>query len=184
MANYINCIEKISGAYKTGIYAIANSDTKAIQIGNSTNPEFYVTGKGVLNATNATITGTINADTGKIGGTNGFTIDSKKIYTGSKSTSTSNTNGLYLGTDGISLGKGFKVDNQGNVNITQGSINIGNDNFIVSTSGNVYFKGNIQAYYSGSDYTGVDSSTISIQGVSGYTNVKVVKGLIVGIKSS
>ena len=53
-------IEKISGDYKTGIYPIANSNSYAIQVGVSTNPEFTVDGKGQVKASNIEITGRDN----------------------------------------------------------------------------------------------------------------------------
>lgn len=74
------------------------------------------------------IRGTIKADAGYIGGSNGFTIQSGKLYAG-KSTLNSSANGVYIGTDGISLGSGFKVDSGGNLTATSGtfgSLNVRN----------------------------------------------------------
>ena len=48
--------------------------------------------------------GTIEADSGHLGGTNGWTIASGKIYSGGKSEYGSATSGVYLGTDGIDVG--------------------------------------------------------------------------------
>lgn len=67
-----------------------------------------------------TIRGTIKADAGYIGGTNGFTIQGGKLFAG-KSSLNSNANGVYIGTDGISLGSGFKVDSGGNLTANRGS---------------------------------------------------------------
>lgn len=66
-------------------YVALNTDVninEAIWAGNvtSTKAPFRVTRTGALTATNATITGTINADKGYIGGTSGWTIDTNKIY--------------------------------------------------------------------------------------------------------
>lgn len=71
----------------------------------------------------ATITGTINANKGKIGGANGFTIEANKMYSG-KSSLSSSTNGVYVGTDGIALGSNnkFKVTNAGAITAVSGSI--------------------------------------------------------------
>ena len=66
------------------------------------------------------IKGDIEADTGHIGGTNGFTIQSGKLYSG-KSSFSSSANGVYIGTDGISLGSGFSVSNGGNLTASSGS---------------------------------------------------------------
>ena len=67
-----------------------------------------------------TIKGTIRADAGYIGGQNGFTIQSGKLYAG-KSSYSSNASGVYVGTDGISLGSGFKVDSSGNLTANRGT---------------------------------------------------------------
>lgn len=66
------------------------------------------------------IKGDIEADTGHIGGTNGFTIQSGKLYSG-KSSYNSSTAGVYIGTDGISLGSGFKVSSSGSLTATSGT---------------------------------------------------------------
>lgn len=66
------------------------------------------------------IKGTIKADAGYIGGSNGFTIQSGRLYAG-KSTLNSSANGVYIGTDGISLGSGFKVTSGGNLTASSGS---------------------------------------------------------------
>ena len=66
------------------------------------------------------IKGDIEAVTGHIGGTNGFTIQSGKLYSG-KSSFSSTANGVYIGTDGISLGSGFSVSSSGNLKATSGT---------------------------------------------------------------
>ena len=66
------------------------------------------------------IKGDIEAVTGHIGGTNGFTIQSGKLYSG-KSSLNSSANGVYIGTDGISLGSGFSVTSGGNLTASSGS---------------------------------------------------------------
>lgn len=66
------------------------------------------------------IKGDIEADTGHIGGTNGFTIQSGKLYSG-KSSFSSTANGVYIGTDGISLGSGFSVSSGGSLKATSGT---------------------------------------------------------------
>lgn len=53
-------------------------------------------------AGNLTITGRIQATSGYIGGSTGWTIDSNCIYNG-KPTLASTANGIYIGTDGISI---------------------------------------------------------------------------------
>lgn len=84
--------------------------------------------------------GTVYANVGRIGCTfdsdgkpqGGFTIESNAIYYGSNKLGSSAANGgVYIGTDGISLGKNgeFKVDSSGNLTATNGSF-----------SGTVYAK--------------------------------------------
>lgn len=66
------------------------------------------------------IKGDIEAQTGHIGGDNGFTIQSGKLYSG-KSSYGGTGNGVYIGTDGISLGSGFSVSTSGSLTATRGS---------------------------------------------------------------
>lgn len=73
-------------------------------------------GKGNFKVTDA---GALTAKTGYIGnGSNGFTIGNTAIYNGMTSLSDTSHDGIYVGTDGIALGKGaFKVSNDGTGNI-------------------------------------------------------------------
>ena len=70
---------------------------------------------------NLEITGKVTATSGYIGGSSGFSIDSTKIYNG-KSTLNGTASGVYIGTNGISVGAyvggtadgtGFKVTSGG-----------------------------------------------------------------------
>ena len=120
--------------------------TKGNSTATITSNEFYVRGDGYLKATNAKITGTITADTGKIGGSSGFTIASGKIYSGSKSTSTANSSGVYIGTDAIALGTNnkFIVNNSGYLISTSGSIagwDISDASIYKHDSANTYYVG-------------------------------------------
>lgn len=105
-----------------------------------------VLGKGKFKVTNE---GALSAKSGTVGG---FTIGANALYNGSKSSINADTNGVYLGTDGISLGRGtFKVTDAGKVtasdiSITGGSIMIKNGNdivFKVNESGDAYFSGSV-----------------------------------------
>ena len=60
---------------------------------NNGNGTFHVDKNGNLVANSATVKGEIKADTGYIGGSNGFTIKAGKIYSGSKDSFSSN-NGI------------------------------------------------------------------------------------------
>lgn len=73
-----------------------------------------------FDSTGLHIKGDIEAVTGHIGGSGGFTIQSGKLYSG-KSSYSSSANGVYIGTDGISLGSGFKVSSGGSLTATSGS---------------------------------------------------------------
>lgn len=66
------------------------------------------------------IRGDIEADTGHIGGENGFVIQGGKLYSG-KPTFSSTADGVYIGTDGISLGSGFSVSSGGYLTATSGT---------------------------------------------------------------
>lgn len=59
--------------------------------------------KGTLKAANGDFTGKITATSGYIGGTDGWTIESTYIYNGKPSYG-SNVKGVYIGTNGISIG--------------------------------------------------------------------------------
>lgn len=115
----------------------ANSSGNFVSLGNGTNANqdvlvvrtgpsgsyvypFYVRADGTLVATKATITGTITTSSGNIGG---FTIDTSKLYNGMTSLGDTSHDGVYVGTDGIALGKGkFKVTNAGALTATSGNI--------------------------------------------------------------
>lgn len=72
----------------------------------------------------ATIKGIIKATSGEIGG---FTIGSSALYNNISSMSGSQTNGVYIGTDGIKLGQNFQVDRAGNLTI-KGTLSVGGEN--------------------------------------------------------
>lgn len=83
---------------------------------------------GTITAKNVDLTGKITASSGEIGG---FTIGTSAIYSGYRSSFTSSSSGIYIGTDGLSIGanssKQFKVTADGEVTIlgTGGSITLG-----------------------------------------------------------
>ena len=107
---------------------------------------------------NVSITGEINADTGRIAG---FTIGKdgtrKYIYSGLNSMSAIGT-GIYLGTDGINLGGKFTVDTAGKMtttsatiggwNVTASGLNHGNTYINAGSGGGSIYSGS----YSGGSY--------------------------------
>lgn len=112
----------------TGGYVALNAPSNAtstsvlIQAGtsnSSANTKFKVTADGTVTATNANITGTINANTGKIGD---FSINSSgQLYTNNKSAADTGT-GVLLSKDIIALGTNFKVTNSGVITAKSGTI--------------------------------------------------------------
>ena len=126
-----------------------------------------------VNANGLKVEGEIRATSGYIGDANsGFEISASNIHNGMTAFNDTAHNGVYVGTDGIALGKGkFKVDSAGNVtasslNISGGTINIGNK-FIVDAEGNLTatngtFSGNV--YASNIQYTARDGVGGSFSG--------------------
>lgn len=82
---------------------------------------------------NLEITGKITATSGYIGGANGFTITSNKLYNG-KDTLNGTANGVYIGTNGIAVGAfdGGKADATG-FRVSSGGV--------VTTGGIKFFTG-------------------------------------------
>lgn len=90
---------------------------------NNGNGTFHVDSNGNLTATSADVKGTIKADAGYIGGENGFVITTGKLYSG-KDSFDSDTAGIYIGTNGIALGKKnvFTVNANGEITAISGHI--------------------------------------------------------------
>lgn len=89
---------------------------------------------GIDGAGNVEIKGKVTATSGYIGTVaNGFSIDASSISNGMTSLSDTTHDGVYVGTNGIALGKGkFKVTSAGSLTATSGTIagfNIGTDTF-------------------------------------------------------
>lgn len=131
-----------------------------------------------VTASGLEVKGKITATSGFIGnGSNGFTISNTAIYNNISSFGGSQSAGVYIGTNGIQLGQGFKVNSSGAVTassltVTGGSINIANK-FKVDSNGNLTassgtFEGNVYAKnikYGGSSGTfsgsGITAGSIS-----------------------
>lgn len=140
-----------SGGKIVAVKLSADPTGSALQIGAdninlSANDVFNIMSGGTLNLTgksiaisstnfSVTTAGAITAKSGTIGG---FNIDTSKLYNGVTSISDVSHDGVYVGTDGIALGKGkFKVTNSGAVTIKSGSIDLGSGAFTVSSAGAV-----------------------------------------------
>lgn len=119
---------------------------------------WYANGKQVMrvDADGATIDGKITAREGYIGsGSSGFAIKATALYNGMTSLNDTAHNGVYIGTDGIAIGKGaFKVTAAGNVSANNmsltGTLNIGGTNI----SAAVLRQGAQSAYSNGGYWTG------------------------------
>lgn len=123
-----------------------------------------------FNSSGLHIRGDIEAVTGHIGGSGGFTIQSGKLYSG-KSSYSSSANGVYIGTDGISLGSGFKVSNGGSLTATSGtfgSLSVSNGNTRGSYYGNLNGCGGSVSSglsYGGGSYGSLGSLDSGLRGV-------------------
>ena len=120
-----------------------NDDQEYFINPNYNNGSWYIyLPKFRVDDTSAYFSGTLQAPGGNIGG---FTISTSAIYK-SKTSYSSSTSGVYIGTDGIGLGAGtFYVTSAGavtasNVKITGGSIALGtstNQNYLSLTSSRI-----------------------------------------------
>lgn len=149
-----------------------------------TSSGFYLYAKGsevfAATETGVSIKGRITAESGFIGdGENGFTITDNALYNGLTSLSGTD-DGVYIGTDGISLGGGkFKVDSSGNLSATSGTftgsvyankIQVGDDAGYITGSQigtNTITGGGGSGGYASSN---IASSTISTADTSSYIN--------------
>lgn len=97
---------------------------------------------------NLNVKGAIYADIGYIGGESGFTIAASKLYSNSHSAYNTAKDGVYIGTDYISLGNGgvtyFSSDGTGKI----GSFNI-RDSYIANKTTSL--AGNVDSVYVGID---------------------------------
>lgn len=145
---------------ENGIYL----GTDGIALG--ANSTFKVDSFGNLIAVSATVIGKVTANEGYIGGTNGFIIQAKKMYSGKTSISDGNA-GIYLGTDGIALGANnvFNVTNGGVLTATSGHIGGANitNNAIRSDNGNWSINSDGTATFKNVNITG-NSSSLNIGG--------------------
>lgn len=109
-------VDKVNGSSSDSFSWVMNSNT--FDIKNNGNSVLKVTSSG------AEINGKVTATSGYIGSASqGFVIDSDDIHNGMTSLSDTTNNGIYIGTDGIALGKGnFKVTNAGAITAKSGNI--------------------------------------------------------------
>lgn len=109
-----------------GIYAQAGLQIN-METGAMTAKNFAIDDEGnAYFRGNGTFEGTITANEGHIGGTEGFVIKAGKLYSGMENfpeqpSSVSRDKNVYIGTDGIALGSGnFRVDSNGKLYANSG----------------------------------------------------------------
>lgn len=177
---------------KTGMHDNADSYAYAFWAGNATpaSAGFSVTHAGVLHATGATISGDITATSGSFSGTvtatqgaiGDFTLKNGSLYTNNKSTISTDVAGVYIGSDGIALGKNnvFKVTNAGAVTMSNATINGGSItiykngvvNFQVTSTGVLTAnEGTFKGSLNGANITG---ATGTFSGTLGATTVSAI----------
>ena len=137
-----------------------NDDQEYFINPNYNNGSWYIyLPKFRVDDTSAYFSGTLQAPGGNIGG---FTISTSAIYK-TKTSYSSSTAGVYIGTDGIGLGAGtFYVTSAGavtasNVKITGGSIALGssnNQNYLSMTSSRILF-GIMNQVYTQINWSGI-----------------------------
>lgn len=111
IGNSSNGFEITATAIRNGMTSLTDTTHNGIYIGTNG----IALGKGKFKVTSS---GVITATSGTIGG---FTITATSLYNGMTSFSDTTHNGVYIGTDGIALGKGnFKVYANGDLEASNG----------------------------------------------------------------
>lgn len=183
--NIHNNVTSLTDTSHTGIYL----GTDGIRNYNTTGSKHVTIKDGTITANSVDLTGAIKATSGFIGqnATNGFTISNTAIYNPStKSSLGSNTvDGVYVGKDGIALGKGvFKVTNAGavtasNINATGGTIggwSIGTD-----TNKSLYYGGTTPSATNLVLSKGTVANSTSVGGSTGSLSWMILAGNKFGV---
>lgn len=115
--------------------------------------KWYANGQEVMSvsASGLKVTGEVQATTGKIGG---FNISASAIWNNISSLDGSQSNGVYLGTDGIKLGQNFKVNRKGEATATKLTV----DTLIINGSDVSAATLNERANKGNSAYTWTDNN--------------------------
>ena len=125
---------------------------------DDTSHTWYAGSKQVMkvNDSGLEISGKVTAKSGYIGNeSQGFVIGSRAIYNGMTSLGDTTHNGVYVGVDGIALGRGnFKVDASGNLTAKRGSFG----SLSVDSGGTSSYSGSLSGC-SGSVSSGLSFST-------------------------
>ena len=142
---------------------------------DSSSHTWYAGNKQVMkvNASGLEISGKVTAKSGYIGNeSQGFVIGSRAIYNGMTSLGDTTHNGVYVGVDGIALGRGnFKVDASGNLTAKRGSFG----SLSVDSGGTSSYSGSLRGCggsvssglsYSGGSYGSIGSLDSGLHGVA------------------
>lgn len=129
-------------------------------------------------STGVTVNGVIRATSGRIGGTysngswsGGFVIEKDKMWSGQNSYSSGDTAGVYIGTDGIGLGKGnFYVSKNGSLVAKTGTIGSGSYPWVIGSNGLYRGKTTFSSVASGI-FIGNDGISIGAGSKKTVTNV-------------
>ena len=134
-----------ASAIRNGMTSLSDTSHNGVYVGT----DGIALGQGKFKVTSA---GVITAKSGTIGG---FTITASSIYNGVTSFSDESHDGVYIGTDGIALGKGrFKVSSDGSLAAADGWF-----------TGSVIAKQVLSDY----DYPGYNFGTYNGQGLTEYS---------------
>ena len=140
-----------ASAIRNGMTSLSDTSHDGVYLGT----DGIALGRGKFKVTNA---GALTATSGKIGG---FNIGNSSIYNGMTSFNDTTHNGVYIGTDGIALGKGnFQVTSSGALYANEG-----------------YFLGLIQAASIRSAYTDPDTPQFGYFNGGGLTEYSVSGGV-------
>lgn len=128
----------------------------------STGHTWYSNNTAVMKVTSSglEVKGKIQADSGYIGGANGFVITANKIYKNISQFGGSQSTGVYIGTDGIQLGRNFKVDSSGNLTAASGT-------FTGTVSAGSIAYGGSNGYFNGG---GLSSGTVGTGQMNSYAS--------------
>jgi len=174
--------------------------TDGISAGATGAPTFSITSAGALMATNATITGSITATSGSFTGavyassgsfTGSITSSSGTIgnftlgtalYSGSKSSLTAASTGIYLGTDGIAIGSGgynaaslFAETSTGNFSLGS-ALTYSGSTLTIATNFIVTGTASISGWILGSNLLSSAGTSNSIQLDQGNARISILDG--------
>ena len=140
-----------ASAIRNGMTSLSDTSHDGVYVGT----DGIALGRGKFKVTKA---GALTATSGKIGG---FNIGNSSIYNGMTSFDDTTHNGVYIGTDGIALGKGnFQVTSSGALYANEG-----------------YFLGLIQAASIRSAYTDPETPSFGYFNGGGLTEYSVSGGV-------